>query len=149
MMAASAKTHAATTHPSDFVDAHERHWEDGNLLCDHARWANAAYLFGYSAECGLKALMQATEWMSVDAEGVPESRYRKHIQHLWPAFENLARTLEDALYELPAGRPFRDWSHHNRYAERGHVSEATVDRYRDAAHEVVCIVQLAMTDGSL
>lgn len=77
--------------PADFVDAHRRHWEDGNLLYDHDRWANAAYLLGFSAECGLKAAMQVLEWMSVNAMGVPlESEHRKHIQEIWPLFADLA-----------------------------------------------------------
>lgn len=138
-----------TTHPSDFVDAHQRHWEDGNLLRDHARWANAAYLLGFSAECGLKAVMRAAGWMAVDAEGMPERQYRKHVQHLWPVFEGLARNREGARYVLCAGNPFHDWSHHNRYADGSHASEGNVDRYREAAHEVVRIVQLVLTDGTL
>lgn len=43
---------------TDFVDAHERHWRDAELLWQHQRWANADQLYGLSAECGLKALMR-------------------------------------------------------------------------------------------
>ena len=43
---------------TDFADAHRRHWEDAELLHDHGRWANADQLYGFSAECGLKAVMR-------------------------------------------------------------------------------------------
>ena len=44
-------------HPSDFTDAHCRHWDDAELLFKLQRWANADQLYGFSAECGLKAVM--------------------------------------------------------------------------------------------
>ena len=92
-------------HPPDFVDAHRRHWEDGNLLCDHDRRANAAHLFGLSAECGLKAVMQALKWMSLDLEGkLRERGRRKHIQDIWPLFSDLARDRDGGRYGL-AGSP--------------------------------------------
>ena len=46
-------------HPTDFVDSHRRHWQDAELLFDQSRWANADQLYGFSAECGLKAVMKA------------------------------------------------------------------------------------------
>ena len=45
-------------HDADFSDAHRRHWEDAELLHAYSRWANADQLYGFSAECGLKAVMQ-------------------------------------------------------------------------------------------
>lgn len=42
-------------HPADFPDAHARHWQDAERLAQAGRWANADQLYGYSAECGLKA----------------------------------------------------------------------------------------------
>ena len=58
-------------HPADFHDAHRRHWQDAELLRKHGRWANADQLYGFSAECGLKAVMKALG-MAVDSMGVPE-----------------------------------------------------------------------------
>jgi len=75
-------------HPADFVDAHRRHWQDAELLFDQSRWANADQLYGFSAECGLKAMMQALG-MSVDAGGRPtDEKHRKHVQDLWPIFKS-------------------------------------------------------------
>ncbi len=41
---------------ADFLDAHERHWQDAELLLTNQRLANADHLYGMSAECGLKRL---------------------------------------------------------------------------------------------
>lgn len=136
--------------PADFVDAHRRHWEDANLLYDHDRWANAAYLLGFSAECGLKAAMQVLKWMPVDAVGTPrKGRHRQHIQAIWPLFAGLACDQAGARYGLASGNPFHDWSHHDRYANRGHVSPEVVRRYRDATRDVARIMRLATVDGIL
>ena len=43
--------------PADFKDAHSRHWVDAELLFGKSRWANADHLYGFSVECGLKAVM--------------------------------------------------------------------------------------------
>jgi len=149
---------AMTTEPSpacaaqlpDFVIAHRRHWDDGNLLCDHARLANAAYLFGFSSECGLKAVMQALGWMPVGAEGVPRKlEHRQHIQKLWPLYGDLARNREGARYGLCPDNPFCDWSHHDRYANGQHVEREDVRRYRKATAAVARVLDLARVDGKL
>ena len=44
------------THSADFSNAHNRHWQDAELLFCDRRWANADHLYGFSAECGLKAV---------------------------------------------------------------------------------------------
>lgn len=108
------------TLPVDFADAHRRHWADAEVLFMNARLGNADHLYGFSAECGLKAVMERLG-MSVDRTGLLPKEYRTHVQELWPQFEAFAAGHEGArrLEELPAGRPFSDWSHHDRYARRG------------------------------
>ena len=59
-----------TTIPTDFYDAHHRHWEDAERLYHNERWANADHLYGIAAECGLKRLMIAFG-MRCDANGDP------------------------------------------------------------------------------
>lgn len=41
-----------------FRDAMDRHWQDAELLHRKERLANADHLYGLSAECGLKALLE-------------------------------------------------------------------------------------------
>lgn len=82
-------------HVADFLDAWRRHWEDAELLFEHHRWANSDQLYGFSAECGLKAVMQV--WgMPVDETGRPnEQEHRKHVQDLWGEFVTFARKREE------------------------------------------------------
>lgn len=138
-------------YPADFIDAHRRHWEDAELLFDNARWASADQMYGFSAECGLKAVMKALG-MSVDATGTPEQpEHRKHVQDLWPVFRTFVRGHGGAryLHQLPEDNPFGDWSHHDRYAHRRHWKETSLVQRRDAAQGVLNMVQVARRDGQL
>ena len=134
-----------TAHPADFIDAHRRHWEDAEILFGRHRWANADQLYGFSAECGLKAVMKALG-MPVDTTGTPKRwKHRKHVQDLWPIFATFARGRNLARYLalLPTGRPFADWSHHNRYAHRSHFREKHVEPHREAARGIRTMIQRA------
>ena len=138
-------------HPSDFTDAHRRHWHDAELLHLHACWPNADQLYGFSAECGLKAVMKA-QGMPVDPTGKPiRKRHQQHIEFLWSAFVTFANGHNGARYVqlLPSGRPFGDWSHHNRYAHGRHFPQADIEPHRAAARKVCKMVQQATQDGLL
>ena len=138
-------------HSADFTDAHRRHWSDAQLLFRHARWANADQLYGFSAECGLKAVMRALG-MPVETTGMPEKpEHRKHIQEIWPAFTTFAKGRSGARYlgMLSVGEPFSDWSHHNRYANRNQFPKPHVRPHRNAAWEVCRMVRQAAKDGQL
>ena len=137
-------------HPADFIDAHRRHRADAKLLFEHGRWANADQLYGFSSECGLKAVMKACG-MAVDpTTGTPlDPQYRKHIQEVWPLFQSFVETLEDAEYldRLPPEEPFADWSHHDRYAHGGYCGRLDVEAHRDATDAVAEIVEAARQNG--
>ena len=136
--------------PVDFAAAHQRHWSDAELLFDHERLGNADHLYGFSAECGLKAVMRALG-MPMDRRGKPPQRYRKHIHELWPVFEEFAARHEGRRYldELPAESPFSDWSHHDRYAHTGYMGSEEVRRHRVAARRIRRMVQVADMDETL
>ena len=122
-------------HPSDFTDAHCRHLDDAELLFDRKRWANADQLYGFSAECGLKAVMTSLG-MPVDATGTPTERgHRQHVQRIWPEFECFVTGKKGASFlgRLPRAEPFADWSHHDRYANQSHFKRANVELHRKAA----------------
>ena len=126
-------------YPADFPNAHVRHWRDAELLFRAGRWANADQLYGFSAECGLKAVMVAGG-MPVDLEtGTPtEPRHRKHIHELWSTFRSFVqgRQTGGLLHRLPEPNPFAAWSHHNRYASSHHFDEEAIAPHRTAAHLV-------------
>lgn len=73
--------------PADFLDAMDRHWRDAELLRRKERLANADHLYGLSAECGLKAIMQR---LGMEMKNnVPRFRDdRKHINGLWDRYES-------------------------------------------------------------
>lgn len=134
-------------YPEDFLDAHRRHWCDAELLFKHRRWANADQLYGLSAECGLKAVMQVLE-IGVDSDGNLRKTYRKHIQDLWPIFITFISGKNSSQYLdiFPKEMPFRNWSQHNRYANSHHFDEVSLGMHRDAANAVVQMVRTAKED---
>ena len=139
-------------HPADFVDAHHRHRVDAELLFEHDRWANADQLYGFSAECGLKAVMKACGMPVEAGTGVPsDPQHRRHVQELWPIFQSFVAALEDVQYldQLPPGEPFADWSHHDRYAHGGYCGRTDVETHRNAADAVGTIVESARQNGLL
>ncbi len=130
------------TWSDDFADAHERHWQDAEQLFGQPRWANADHLYGLSAECGLKAVLE-TEKQPI------EGQYRKHVDRLWRQFESFVdgRTTAPYLSKLPGGAPFQDWSVDQRYAHQRHFGRTQVEPHRDAARKIRDMVQHAIQSG--
>ena len=138
------------TLPTDFTEAHGRHWSDAEMLYTRQRMANADQLYGFSAECGLKALLGVLG-IHPDSAGKLPSRYFKHIQDLWPEIKACAKARRGwwFLSQLPTGSPFADWSHHDRYAHSRHVGIEAVNQHRTAALGVRRMVKRAEQDGTL
>lgn len=137
------------TFPADFVDAHRRHWRDAELLFVNERWANSDQLYGFSAECGLKAVMVALG-MPLDSQGGPsESRFRKHVHELWSEFCAFMQGRHGFRYlrMIPRQSPFSTWSHHQRYAAESNFSMDTTVPHRLGAERVRRMVQLAEEDS--
>ena len=125
------------SHAPDYTDSYSRHWEDAELLYGNERWANADQLYGFSAECGLKAVMVVLG-MKVDDTGPEDPKYREHAKKLWRVFVQFAADRNGAKYIalLPDGEPFSDWSHHDRYAHRENFDKTNVEPHREAAQEI-------------
>lgn len=138
------------TFPADFADAHQRHWGDAELLATNGRWANADQLYGFSAECGMKAVMVALG-MPIGPSGTPDRQYRKHIQDLWALFCTFVSGRNGGRYlgVLPSTSPFVDWSQDNRYAGGNHFSENSTQPHRVGAECVVRMVRAATQDSLL
>ena len=99
--------------------------------------------YGFSAECGLKAVMERLGMPS----GTP-GRYRRHIQELWPIFEDFAKNRDGGRYLdfFPDGEPFADWAPHDRYVYRERFSQVTVSPHREAAQRVRLMVGFGAQD---
>lgn len=135
--------------PSDFLNAHHRHWTDAELLYSQDRRANADHLYGLSAECGLKAILVQRQWVNVDPQGDPERPFKRHIDELWDSFVSLAQQRLAARYVslLPSSNPFHDWHIGQRYANEAHFDERMVNAHRQGAEHVRSLVQEARKDG--
>lgn len=136
-----------TAPDADFRAAQRRHWEDAEFLFAKGRWPNADQLYGFSAECGLKAIMVGEGMMSIDdTTGKPAQKFRKHIDIFWQIFcDHMGDRREDHmggrrewayLRQLPGGEPFADWSTDDRYASGECFDENRVKQRREATWQI-------------
>lgn len=107
-------------------------------------------MYGFSAECGLKAVMKDVLGIPVD-DPKEKEKYWKHMPVLWPMFRTFAQGHGGSGYlsQLPEENPFRDWSIGDRYAHRQHWKKASLAQHRHAARGVLDMVQTAKQDGQL
>ena len=141
-----------TSHREDFADAQDRHWTDAERLFGCHAWANADYLYGLSAECGLKAVLKAvlgSEEKAIDERCKLKERYKLHVNKLWPEFLSFAQGREGAAHisMLPTNPPFHNWHISQRYAHREQFEPAYVEPHRDAARAVRVMFQSVIQGG--
>jgi len=134
---------------TDFRDAADRHRGDALLLLEMDRLANADYLFGLAAECGLKALMVALG-MATSSHGVPREYHHKvHVDALWDEFLAFAGGRGGARYALRLGsdNPFGDWRISQRYCHRSGFGHDRVTPHARAARLVRGLLDASLLDG--
>lgn len=136
---------------TDFVDAHERHWRDAELLWQHQRWANADQLYGLSAECGLKGLMLKFGMKWDHKHDAPQSKQDKiHANKVWDRYEAYrGGHPKGAAYALPANNPFDDWDVSQRYAPSTAIDVTRTHAHRTGAEWVKQLIKDAEKDGLL
>ncbi|MBT9098118.1 hypothetical protein KFZ76_10425 [Methylovulum psychrotolerans] len=133
----------------DFKNAAIRHFNDGELLYAHSRWANADQLYGLSSECVLKHIIARLDPDSVDpitGDFLRVSRHKKHFDNqdpardLWKYFSNL---FVEQLAELarsgcvmPNENGFRNWDIFQRYAHGSCIDQQHTDPHRSATIEL-------------
>jgi len=136
----------------DYRDAAERHWEDADPLFADSRMANADHLFGLSAECGLKAVMQGLG-MRLSPDGIPEeNRHRVHINRLWDEFVAFAQGRDGARYALAIAaspNPFDDWDVAQRYCHRSKITPAVATKHQQGAQTAMQVLREAILDGEV
>jgi len=134
---------------TDFLDAHQRHWDDAELLFKEERWANADHLYGLAAECGLKRLMLAFGMPFNQDRGEPANRKDLvHANAVWDRFESYreGRGL-GTEYVLPALNPFQGWRISDRYAHRSDFDPGRAQVHRDGATIICRLVETAQREG--
>lgn len=136
---------------ADFLDSHERHWDDAERLLQAQRWANADHLYGMAAECGLKRLMQAFGMPYDPARDRPASKQdRVHANGAWARFESYRSGYAQAAnYVLPASDPFNNWDVSDRYAHQSNFDQALVHGHQAGAQAVRNLIAKAQREGLL
>lgn len=134
---------------TDFANAHDRHRQDAEFLENATRLPNADHLYGFAAECGLKALMTVFG-MPVTGTGDPRSRDdRVHIDRLWARYPTYLSSQHVADYPLDVENYFDDWRAGDRYEGEGHVTSPRLSRHRHGAEHVRALVARARMEGLL
>jgi hypothetical protein len=141
--------------PVDFHGSARRHIADADLLESNSRLPNAGHLYGYVAECGLKALLIGLGYPT-DLEGSPARKnpsFRVHISGLLaPAtFISLnlflsGRAGAKYLALIPKIGDFSDWRVEHRYYSEGALP-GSLGKWKAAAHEVGRMLDQARTHG--
>jgi hypothetical protein len=135
--------------PVDFRDSAGRHKKDADLLHANSRWANADHLFGLSAECALKSVMQGLG-MTLDPKGIPSAPYNVHVNKLWAGFQSFANSRSGAAYSAVlagATNPFSNWDISQRYEQGSQVTQAVAEAHRNGADLAMQILNAAILDG--
>lgn len=132
----------------DFQDSSERHFEDGLLLEANGRLANADHVFGFSAECSLKAVMLGIGHPKANNGDWPDG-YKDHVNQLWMRFQSFAQGLLDAKYAayVQTGNPFSTWNASQRYCQRTDFTAMIVAPHRVAAEGCRRLLKEMILDG--
>lgn len=135
----------------DFLDAHERHWDDAERLFKAQRWANADHLYGMAAECGLKRLMLAFGMPFDAAKNRPANASdRQHVDGIWARFESYrCGHHQGAGYALPPTNPFDDWHVSQRYAHQRYFDQPLAQAHQSGARAIRALVRQAQKEGLL
>ena len=135
--------------PTDFLDAHERHWQDAELLLANQRWANADHLYGMAAECGLKRLMLMFGMPYGSKGDYPDIRDDKsHVDKVWDRYETYrSQHHQGSSYLLPNANPFSSWRAEQRYERRSQFTDTQARLLRAGTEEVRKLLKKAEREG--
>ncbi|MEX1364929.1 MAG: hypothetical protein AB1Z98_17505 [Nannocystaceae bacterium] len=134
-----------------FTEAAKRHSTDASLLDTAKRTANANHLWGFAAECALKAVLRGVDPTLFSATGVPGNAFKVHIDKLWPSAVNFFSGRSEAYLSsaLPiAPNPFDQWSVHGRYDSDADTPSATLHaQHQTAAKRCLSLLATARLNG--
>lgn len=133
-----------------------RHFHDAEQLLASNRNGNAGHLFGFAAESGLKAILVACG-VPTDADGgiPPGHRLRQHVPMLGDRLVTEGHLVPDGRFgsvymaKVNSLGDFQDWSIDHRYWADAALPVQSVPRWRQAAGEVMAMLDQASEDGVL
>lgn len=143
---------ASTVPPINFHRAARRHFHDAELLLGNTREANAGHLYGFVAECGIKALLVASG-LAVEAGGdIPWGNpFRQHANRLANQVTQIQTFIQGRLgakyfAHVSHIADFSDWSTDHRYYDDSALPSSTA-KWRSAATQVMQMLDQAKLDG--
>ena len=143
----------------DFPLSAKRHWLDAVLLESNARTENAGQLYGFAAECGIKAILVGLKYPT-DADGSPvwnppvgTPQVRKHVHKLTGSIgdiQNYVQGRNGAKYTamIPSIGSFSDWDIEHRYWTDAAIPNS-LPAWKVATKEVMSMLDAATLDGVL
>jgi len=150
--------------PIAYEPAARRHMTDAEVLFAAKRLANAGQLYGFVAECGVKALVIACG-VKPDAQGgIPRSRPESHKDkhplrvHLPTLMSNISadsQLIPDGIQAtrylalVPSRNNFHDWLIDHRYWREDSLPITSIHQWRAAAREINAMLDQAKQDGVL
>ena len=140
----------------DYLASARRHVKDAHILLGKGRKSNAGQLFGFSVECGLKALLVGSG-ATVDADGniLKASGFREHLPKLGQLVNNMStlpdgRTASILQSQLPHLHDMDDWRTDHRYWRESAVpSASSLANWKMAALEMDALLDDATSKGLL
>lgn len=142
----------------DYKACAKRHIVDARILLGAYRKANAGQLFGFSVECGLKALL-VHSGATVDSKGnikwEKTLNLREHMPKLAQVVNALialqdGRVASVNLSKLPHLNDMHDWEVDHRYYREAEIPIASsLANWELAAHEINDLLDDVFTEGLL
>jgi hypothetical protein len=136
----------------DFLGSSKRHYQDAELLTSNKRVPNAGHLFGFAAECGIKALL-VSQGLKTDPKtgDIIESRPHKYRTHVDVLINNVQPFPSSRIYSkylgmMPNLKAFSNWSTTHRYYKESSIPPSHSD-WREAAREVLKMLDEGKLDG--
>lgn len=140
----------------NYAEAARRHLRDAETLYTGGRPANAGQLFGFAAECGLKAMLIACKVSPEPNGDLPRRhRLRVHIPDLSDRITQFGSLIPDTasatryMASLPSLSQFDNWSIDHRYWQETALPLTSVPDWRAAAGEVAAMLDQIKEDGVL
>ncbi len=138
----------------NFIKSAKRHYDDAKILLNANSVPNAGQLFGFCAECGLKALLIAYGLTTDPSTGdlnLSDSDKKKYLRHINVLCNNISIFTQDTTYAsylaiMPSIAFFLDWRTDHRYYDESAIPN-NISKWENAATEVRRMVDKLIQDG--
>jgi len=124
----------------DFKNAARRHYASAELLYKNQYWGDADHLYGFAAECLLKAIMVALG-APTKSDDLKKDSHRRHIDGLWGEYNSFVSGRNQSNYLVSIDNPFANWDVAQRYAGSQYFDNSLVMPHREATEKLLKLLQ--------